>query len=264
MSTTRVQDFADDLKRFLQSKPILARPPSVFDRVHKWSRRHRAFTLASNVRTGLRVAIGSVISAGLIWRANGKTQHALAESQRNFREAKKQRRATALAREVAERRARENKAVVDFLINDLLAAADPSYAQGLNLKVIMCLANAESKVNVSLKDQPLVEASVRHAMGKVYNGLGDFKSAQRHLTRASELRRHFSSQQDPATIESRHELALVHNDLGDHETAERIIREVLADNRQVRGRSILAPFGRSTPSPSSCRTRGPTRKRSSY
>src|SRR5262249_56666870 len=35
------QEFADDLRRWLEDRPIQARPPSPVQRLQKWSRRHR-------------------------------------------------------------------------------------------------------------------------------------------------------------------------------------------------------------------------------
>jgi len=43
------QEMADDLRRFLEDKPILAKPPTVRDRMAKWSRRHRSVVLSSAV-----------------------------------------------------------------------------------------------------------------------------------------------------------------------------------------------------------------------
>ena len=37
---TTALELADDLGRFLQDRPILARPPSLLDGAAKWSRRH--------------------------------------------------------------------------------------------------------------------------------------------------------------------------------------------------------------------------------
>ena len=40
---------AEDLGRFLDERPILARPPSPFDRAGKWARRHRPAVAAAAV-----------------------------------------------------------------------------------------------------------------------------------------------------------------------------------------------------------------------
>jgi tetratricopeptide (TPR) repeat protein len=41
------QELVEDLKRFLENRPILARRPNLPERVAKWSRRHRAATMAA-------------------------------------------------------------------------------------------------------------------------------------------------------------------------------------------------------------------------
>ncbi len=60
------QELADDLRRFLEDKPIKARRPTLLERVAKWSRRHPAFLafgflLLAVIATGL--AIGSTLLA---------------------------------------------------------------------------------------------------------------------------------------------------------------------------------------------------------
>jgi serine/threonine protein kinase len=57
------QDLADDLRRFLEQKPIHARRPSVVERAVKWSRRHAGWVSASAVVLALAVgglAVGIV------------------------------------------------------------------------------------------------------------------------------------------------------------------------------------------------------------
>jgi eukaryotic-like serine/threonine-protein kinase len=49
------QELAADLRRFLADQPILAKPPTIRDRVSKWSRRHRAVVVSSCVSLILAV-----------------------------------------------------------------------------------------------------------------------------------------------------------------------------------------------------------------
>jgi len=56
---------AQDLRRFLESKPILARRPSVVERLRKWSRRHRAVVTTALCAAVLAV-IGLSVASGLI------------------------------------------------------------------------------------------------------------------------------------------------------------------------------------------------------
>jgi serine/threonine protein kinase len=70
------QDLADDLERFLQDKPILAKRPSLVQRTTKWMRRHRNL-VASAMLLLLLSVIGLTISTVLIWHAKEQTSIAL-------------------------------------------------------------------------------------------------------------------------------------------------------------------------------------------
>ncbi|MEZ6184649.1 MAG: serine/threonine-protein kinase [Planctomycetota bacterium] len=57
-------EVADDLTRYLEDRPILARPPSLADRGRKWLRRNR--TLAT-VSASLLALAGAVLVTGAVW-----------------------------------------------------------------------------------------------------------------------------------------------------------------------------------------------------
>jgi hypothetical protein len=50
------QELADDLRRFLATEPIKARPPSLLNRAAKWSRRNRTVSVATLLVFGLAMA----------------------------------------------------------------------------------------------------------------------------------------------------------------------------------------------------------------
>jgi tetratricopeptide (TPR) repeat protein len=58
------QEMADDLRRFLEDRPIYARRPTLWQRTRKWGRRHRAIVVTASV--GLLVAM-AVLAACLGW-----------------------------------------------------------------------------------------------------------------------------------------------------------------------------------------------------
>ena len=64
--------FAEDLRRFLDNRPILARPPSVAHRARKWARRHPSVVIAVLLLCVLTTA-GSLISAWMIQQEQQKT-----------------------------------------------------------------------------------------------------------------------------------------------------------------------------------------------
>src|SRR5262245_32267419 len=63
---TTAQDFADDLKRFLEDKPIRARRPTLRQRAAKWARRHKTVVRAALVVCLLAV-VALAVSTVLIW-----------------------------------------------------------------------------------------------------------------------------------------------------------------------------------------------------
>ncbi|HEX7446637.1 MAG TPA: protein kinase [Pirellulales bacterium] len=73
---TTAADFAEDLKRFLQDRPILARRPSPLDRARKWSRRHPSAVIAALVLFVFSM-IGLAVSNWLIAAEQQKTADAL-------------------------------------------------------------------------------------------------------------------------------------------------------------------------------------------
>jgi Spy/CpxP family protein refolding chaperone len=80
------QELADDLHRFLCDEPIRAQPPSLLDRLRKWSRRHPSL-IASGVLVMFIVLVVSLVSNALVTQANNRTKAALAQEQIRAEEA---------------------------------------------------------------------------------------------------------------------------------------------------------------------------------
>jgi serine/threonine protein kinase len=74
------QELADDLQRFREDRPILARPPSLAQRVRKLARRHPS-VVAAGVVLCVLTAAGSLASAALIRREQVKTLAEQAKTQ---------------------------------------------------------------------------------------------------------------------------------------------------------------------------------------
>lgn len=79
------QEFADDLQRILDDRPILARPPSLVARALKWAARHRAAVIS----TGVAAFFAMVVSLAVLWQTNhaiqGKNRELLESQQRSQR-----------------------------------------------------------------------------------------------------------------------------------------------------------------------------------
>jgi serine/threonine protein kinase len=70
------QEMADDLQRFLDNKPILARRPALADRVRKWSRRHPSVIVAGVLLLAFGIA-GLIVNNYLLAEEKQRTQEAL-------------------------------------------------------------------------------------------------------------------------------------------------------------------------------------------
>lgn len=81
-------DFADDLQRVLDGKPIVARPPSLLDRAGRWGQRHREIVAAA-AAVCLLAMLGFAGSTFLILREHKKTTHTLDVSEKNLQKAHK-------------------------------------------------------------------------------------------------------------------------------------------------------------------------------
>ncbi len=77
-------DLAADLQRYLQNQPILARPPSIIDRVRKWARRHPSVVIASVIVLILMSAVSTtaiILVNGAYHRERLRADEALAQFQ---------------------------------------------------------------------------------------------------------------------------------------------------------------------------------------
>jgi serine/threonine protein kinase/Flp pilus assembly protein TadD len=221
------QELADDLKRFLSNEPIRAKRPSLLERLAKWSRRHKDLVLLAVLLMLVAVA-GLAISLSFVWREKVHTSAALAQARKNHKLAQRN------AKE-AEQAAAEAQAVVDFLVYDLLACAAPEHSRGRKLTVEEVLANAERIIDQSLTQYPTSEAAVRHALGLTYIQLGRYDDAERHLTRARNLRVSHLGRDHDRTLGSANCLVAALIRQGKTNAAHQLARETLDLQRKVLG-----------------------------
>ncbi len=97
---------ADDLRRFMDNQPILARPPSIWDKAVKWTRRHKSIAVSAMV-TLLLAVVALLTSTVLIAKAQHETKAAYALERDKTIELNRQRERS----EASYKRARE---AVDF------------------------------------------------------------------------------------------------------------------------------------------------------
>jgi hypothetical protein len=75
------QEFADDLQRYREDKPILAKRPSLFERARKWSRRHPSLVAGAALMV-IGVLVALMVSNWLVSQEQAKTQAALLKGEK--------------------------------------------------------------------------------------------------------------------------------------------------------------------------------------
>lgn len=76
---TTAQEFADDLQRVLDGKPTIAKPPTIADRLAKWTRRHQGLVVSAAavcLVAAVGLATSTVLVTGLKVRAEQSEQSA--------------------------------------------------------------------------------------------------------------------------------------------------------------------------------------------
>jgi non-specific serine/threonine protein kinase/serine/threonine-protein kinase len=201
---------AEDLRAFLESRPVAAVPATRGYRMRTFMGRHRLVLAAALAVLGALVAGLTLAVAGFI-EARAERDRATA--------------ALALA-----------EAVNDFLVEDLLGSADIEVqADGGEISVREVLSRASGAAARRFADEPLVEAGVRLTLGTSLRGLGDRAAAEGELRRALELRRDRLGEDDPATLQAAHRLATVIHQLGRFEEAEALYRDTWSRQRHIFG-----------------------------
>ena len=78
------QEFADDLQRFLDGKPTVAKRPTTVGRATKWIRRHKLVT--SFVAVLIVAVLGLLGGTGMLVRQTRETESALSKAEENFQQ----------------------------------------------------------------------------------------------------------------------------------------------------------------------------------
>jgi serine/threonine protein kinase len=183
------QELADDLRRFLEDKPIKAKRPTLVQRAAKWMRRHKE---VSWMGIGLLavMAVGGTISTVLVAH-----QRDLAEERRQQyefeRDAANEARITAQDAATQARRAESRaEAINQFLVQPMLTFSGPGVFGDRRgeTTVAQVLEAASRNVETAFVGQPELQASIRLTIGNTYSLMGKYKEAVEHLRRGLELR----------------------------------------------------------------------------
>ncbi|QNP39822.1 serine/threonine-protein kinase [Lysobacter solisilvae (ex Woo and Kim 2020)] len=192
---------ADDLGRYLEGRPVRARPLNVWQRFGHWMRRDPALAFAV---AGAGVALVAGIAAtSLQWRR-------------------------------AERNATAAREVNRFINDDLLAIADP---YRVDRDMAGLLTRAEARLDASFADQPAARAQIGLSIGRAWLGQGHWQAARTRLERTYLDARNALGPTHPQTLEAAEYLALALTSDAQYQRAEEVYRTLLPTLEQQAGRT---------------------------
>lgn len=181
---------ADDLRRFLEHRPILARRPTLLESAAKWSRRHRGLVVAGFCMLFV-TTLGFALSTALIAREQWKTKAAyqqLSEEQQRTREAYD---AEAKERAKAQQSFRQARQIVDFLFEvSEQELADKPELQDLRRMLLASALDYYQNFIEQTRDDPSLQSqlSASHLrVASIMEEIGTRAEALAALERAKQL-----------------------------------------------------------------------------
>ncbi|PEN13116.1 hypothetical protein CRI94_10725 [Longibacter salinarum] len=204
-----VSEFADDLRRYREKRPVHARGDSAGYRARRFIHRHRWESATAAVFLLVIVAYALTVTI-----QSKRVQDALTD-----------------ARTEAEKSAQ----VTSFLM-DLFEANDPSISPGEAVTARELLSRGVERAE-SLDDQPVVRAEMFDVIGRVYFKLAEYDRSELLLRRSLEKRRALLGPRHPDVATSLNDLAETLEAQGRLDTAEVLYREALSIREQHLGQS---------------------------
>jgi serine/threonine-protein kinase len=203
-----VAAMAEDLRRHRDGLPIVAAQPSRRYRAGKFVRRHRVAVVAATLV--LLSLVGGL--AGTLWSA------------RRAREAARR----------ADLESAKAEQVSDFLA-DMFSSTNVGWRVRGNREVSVAevLASASERLSRDLRDQPEVEARLRHVLGESYVVLLDYRRATQELERALVLDLRLYGEQHLQTARARTLLGWVLTSAGDVKRGAALLDQGLATYRRT-------------------------------
>jgi serine/threonine protein kinase len=214
------QDLADDLRRFLEDRPIKARRPSLAQRLRKWSRRHRpvVWSAGLSLAVSLLAALAALATSNLqIARERDRKEAALREKDR----ALKQREAALASARASEKAARANLGLARKAVDDLYTRLAEELdgqprMQSLQRKFLLQALEFYREFAKQAGDDPEIRfeaGRAYHRAGSIEILLGRRPEAERALRGAIALFEKLS-EESPAETRCRVELARCYRELG--------------------------------------------------
>jgi len=203
-----VEQFSEDVRRYLDGYPVIARTGVWSYRASKFVRRNAAAVGAA----ALAAVLILVFAIGMSLQA---------------RRIAKERDAAALERQ-------KSQQVAAFL-TDLFRLADPTRTKGGAITARELLDSGAKRLETELAGQPEIQAAMMNEIGAVYRSLGLYQEARVIAEKGLAIRRRVLGNEHPDVAASLTNLSILSRDLGDYDAAFAAVREAVAIRRQAPG-----------------------------
>jgi len=169
-----VSAMAEDIRRFLDHEPIVARRATAVYKLRKFTQRHTGFVVG--------LAVASVVLAGGVLGVVWQSARVRAEAQTR--------------REVA------------GFLHEMLTSVDPAKTAGEVPTVRALLDDASVRLGERFREAPLVGADLHETIGETYHSLGEYAQAEAHLRTSAGIYRTILGDSDDRTLGAVAALAL--------------------------------------------------------
>jgi serine/threonine-protein kinase len=172
-----VAQFSEDIRRYLEGLPVIARKDTLVYRGGKFVKRHKAgVTVAAIIAL---ILVGGV--GGIVWQARAAARAARVAAEERDRER--------VEAAKAER--------INAFLQDIFSYAVPGPGRGksTDVKVVDALDEAGRRIETELNDEPEVKAELHQTIAHTYNALRLFDEAEHHAQAALKLKREIYGEQ---------------------------------------------------------------------
>jgi eukaryotic-like serine/threonine-protein kinase len=200
-----VEHFAEDIKRYLSYRPVLAHQDSIIYRTGKFLRRNKTKVIPASI-IFILINLGL---AGILWQGY----------------------IAAKERDIAKIEADKSNRIKSFLL-EMISSPDP-IKDGSEVKVIDVIEKASSKLKPELGVHPQLESEIRSLLGNTYQNLGQYDSAFSELLKADKIIRKLYGNKSKETAISLKSIGLVYHYKGDFVNAEKYFKDAIELDRSV-------------------------------
>ena len=222
-----VAALAEDIRRYRDGLPVLARKDTLLYRSDKFIRRHKLGVAAAAV-VMLSLVAGIAIAVTQARRATAQAR--IAEEQRDAAQ-----RATARAEKTSR------------FMQSFLANANPHwYARGqgrTDVTVREAMEDAAARIDTELADQPEVRGDLHHTIGENYRVAGEYSRAHEHFSRSFEAYREAYGGKHPKIAMALYYLSIVPAGAdSSSEVNELMLRDGIAMMRETDPDNVNLPY----------------------